>query len=286
LAHVRRRVLLFRHLPALPLVFALLRHLFAVFLPLVLQQLGLAGVLLVAPLAVLGPRRDAPHRLREGGVGETGAVGEVPLPPVAHGQRRPRVVLQDVDLPLRAALVDLVAVLTVVVPRGLQDREVELGDRVGTDVRMPLGEVIDQHAAPLEAHQTRVALVDEAVEVGGLHLRTQLLRWLRGGLLGAGHVVLALLRVHPLAVLLQLVLALELLAAVGAQELSVVGVAQQVHLQLVQSREHLHAVRARVLLVAVERPDVLPDDAVLLEDLDAMGARVHVVLAVFGHVQL
>ena len=48
---------------------------------------------------------------------------------------------------------------------GADDGQTELSDHVERDGWVALGEMVDQHAAPLEAQQTRVTLVDVAVVV-------------------------------------------------------------------------------------------------------------------------
>ena len=79
-------------------------------------------------------------------------------------------ILEYVRLPLGAALVDLVAILAVIVLVVLHDGHIELGHRVGMNLRMSLGHVVDQHATSFEAEQTLVAFVDEVVIVGGRNL--------------------------------------------------------------------------------------------------------------------
>ena len=68
----------------------------------------------------------------------------------------------------------LAAVLAVVVLGGLEYGQVELRHRLWGDVRVPLGQVVDQHSAALEAQETLVALVDEPMVVGGSDLRVNL----------------------------------------------------------------------------------------------------------------
>jgi len=76
------------------------RLLAAMLLPVVLQQLGLAGVLPVAQLAVMGLGGHAPHCVGEGvGLGLRLARVDLPRP---CGKVCPGVVLQDVALPLAA----------------------------------------------------------------------------------------------------------------------------------------------------------------------------------------
>lgn len=155
----------------------------------------------------------------------------------------------------------LAAVLTVVVLSGLEYGQVKLRHRLRRDPRVSLGQVVDQHAAPLEPKETLVALVDEPVIVIGRHPGNEssspsstlgLLSlvscsgspsdnsWLIGALnfgLGDhgdfGSFLLLLLSfalvglgllVHAEEVLTQLVFPLELLAAVVAQKLLDIGV--------------------------------------------------------------
>ena len=66
------------------------------------------------------------------------------------------------------------AVLAVVVLGGLEYGQVELRHGLRGDVRVPLGQVVDQHSAALEAQQALVALVDEPMVVGGSNLRVNL----------------------------------------------------------------------------------------------------------------
>ena len=72
---------------------------------------------------------------------------------------------ENVALPLGARLVNLITVLTIEVFGSLQYGKIELGDRVGRDVRMPLGEVVHKHPAPLEAQHAGGAFVDKEVQV-------------------------------------------------------------------------------------------------------------------------
>ena len=81
-------------------------------LPLVLEQLGLAGVLFVAPLARLRVGRDAADGLRERRIRQ---VGRGHAAAVAQRQIGTRVVFQDVSLSFAAALVHFLAVLAVVI---------------------------------------------------------------------------------------------------------------------------------------------------------------------------
>lgn len=150
----------------------------------------------MTPLARLRVRGDAAHGVRIGGVGQVGVLVRADLA-IAHRQLGPRMVLQDVRLPFGARLVHLcgnvtvfkgpphssteqsthlVAVLAVVVSRGAQNGQVQFGHRVRADVRMPLRQVVDQHAPPLEAYHARVALVDETMVIRGLHLGREALR--------------------------------------------------------------------------------------------------------------
>lgn len=92
------------------------------------------------------------------------------LDAVAHGQGSAGVVLDDVRLALGRGPVHLLAILAVVVPGGPQDGEVQLRHRVRPHVRVPLGQVVHQHAPPLEAQEASVALVDEPVVVCRRHL--------------------------------------------------------------------------------------------------------------------
>lgn len=61
-----------------------LEHELRVFLALVLHELGLAGVLLVTPLAALGVRCDTPHCLRVGGVRQSRYLRHTSLHAQAH----------------------------------------------------------------------------------------------------------------------------------------------------------------------------------------------------------
>ncbi|CAN8014122.1 unnamed protein product, partial [Ixodes persulcatus] len=229
-----------------------------VLLALVLEQLGLAGILLVAQTAVMRLRGHAAHHVREGRVGLSRDAGHATL----EGRTgSARVVLDDVRLALGRGPVHLLAILAVVVPGGPQDGEVQLRHRVWPHVGVPLGQVVHQHAPPLEAQEASVALVDEPVVVCRRHLYLWHKALSGHGPNGLGPGRFPSFPVGPVQsphVLLELVLALELLPAQGAQELPVFRVAQHVQLELVLPREHLWALRAREALVRVEGTDVLP----------------------------
>ncbi|CAN7980491.1 unnamed protein product, partial [Ixodes pacificus] len=229
-----------------------------VLLALVLEQLGLAGILLVAQTAVMRLRGHAAHHVREGRVGLSRDAGHATLEGHAGSAG---VVLDDVRLALGRGPVHLLAVLAVVIPGGPQDGEVQLRHRVRPHVRVSLGQVVHQHAPPLEAQEASVALVDEPVVVCRRHLYLWHKALCRHGpnSLGPGRFPsFPVGPVQPPHVLLELVLALELLPAQGAQELPVFRVAQHVQLELVLPREHLWALWAREALVRVEGTDVLP----------------------------
>lgn len=98
--------------------------------------------------------------------------------------------------------------------------------------------------------------------------------------------VFSLFRMHPFAVLLQLILSLELFPTVCAQKLPMVGMAQQMHPQLIQRGEHLRTVLAGVFPLAVESPDVFAYDAVFLEDLLAVRAGEGVIVTMLWNVHL
>lgn len=72
------------------------------------------------------------------------------------------------------------------------------------------------------------------------------------------------MRMHSLGVCFQLILALELHTAVSAQKLAMIRMGEQVRAHLVLRPEWLVALGALVLALAVERPDVLPYNSVLL----------------------
>uniref|UniRef100_A0A6B0VCH7 Secreted protein n=1 Tax=Ixodes ricinus TaxID=34613 RepID=A0A6B0VCH7_IXORI len=252
-----------------------------VLLALVLEQLGLAGILLVAQTAVMRLRGHAAHHVREGRVGLSRDAGHATLDTVAHGQGSAGVVLDDVRLAFGRGPVHLLAVLAVVVPGGPQDREVQLWHRVWPHIGVPLGQVVHQHAPPLEAQEASVALVDEPVVVCRRHLWHKALCGHWPDSLGPGRFPsFPVGPVQPPHVLLELVLALELLPAQGAQELPVFRVAQHVQLELVLPREHLWALWAREALVRVEGTDVLPHLVVLQELFLTRGTGVHSIFIV------
>lgn len=98
---------------------------------------------------------------------------------------------------------------------------------------MTLRQMVDQHSAALKAQQARMTLVDETVVVGRRHLRHEPLIALRRSLrlfrrLLGQQLCFSVRRVHPLHVLFQFVLSLELLAATLTQELAMVTVPQHV----------------------------------------------------------
>ena len=76
-------------------------------LALVLEKLGLAGVLFVAVLTGVWDGGHASHGLRVGRVGQAGELDEGSPLTTADREVGPRVVLHDVSLPLRARLVHL-----------------------------------------------------------------------------------------------------------------------------------------------------------------------------------
>ena len=78
-------------------------------LPQMLQQLGLAGVLLVAEITVMGLTGDATHGLGEGGGVLVLGLGNLSS---SYRQFLPGVDFENVTLPLRAGLVDFITILT------------------------------------------------------------------------------------------------------------------------------------------------------------------------------
>jgi len=139
----------------------------------VLEQLCLAGVLLVTTAAGVRHAQDVADRSRERRVRKrTVLVGD----PASSGSRHrgAGVRLENVRLALGARLVDLLAVLAVEVALRPDDREVELGDRRDVDGRVSLGEVIHEHATALEPKLAVGALEDKLIVVGRGDLRHKL----------------------------------------------------------------------------------------------------------------
>lgn len=175
----------------------------------------------MAPVAVLRLGGDTADSLRVSWIwyvcGDLKLIAAVLA--VGHGKSGTGMVFQNMRLPFRTAPIHLIAVLTIVNTCRLQNRQVQFRYRFRRYFRMAFGQVIDQHAASLETHQAGVAFVYKPMEIGGLLGLFRGRVWLRSR---HRYVILPLVRVHPLAVLRQLVLALELLAAAGAQELPVI----------------------------------------------------------------
>lgn len=135
-----------------------------VLLALMLQQLGLAGILLVAGVARVRYRSHISDWGRKRGIRKPRKVGEV-LFAGASRQIRTWVVLEYVCLTLGTGFVDFLTVLAVVISLRPEDRKIQFGDRLHALVGVTLGEMVDEHATSFEPQKTVVTLVDEALVV-------------------------------------------------------------------------------------------------------------------------
>lgn len=248
-------------------------------LALVLEQLGLAGILLVAQAAAVGLRCHTAHHVRKGRVRLARDAGYTSLDAVAHWQSSAGVVLEDVGLALGRRPINLLAVLAIVVACGPKNGEVQLWHQLQLNVGMPLSHVVHQHATTLEAQHTRVALVDEPLVVRRWNLGHKPLRRKRARSLGTCLLTgLAVWRVQAARVFLELVLALKLPTTKCAEEFAVLRVAEHVQFQLVLPAKHLGTLLAHEALVRVESPNVFAHLVVLGKFFSTSWTSVHAIL--------